>query len=151
MDAENYYVSFSGINHLIDSDAKKEARYVVRNITGFSVAIGIIFTIIWYAFPGKFISYKGDRDLDVSLPPINQYYQASPDDLLSKDLYNNRNTNGFFEDTKEEDLVPQWQDGTPAKPDQRIPMDSKPGVQTPFDPKGFWKPPTLQDPRELDM
>ena len=134
-----------------DSDAKKEARYVVRNITGFSVAIGIIFTIIWYAFPGRFISYKGDRNGDVMLPPINQYYQASPDDLLSKDLYNNRDTNGYFEDTNEEKLVPQWQDGTPAKPDQRIPMDSKPGVQTPFDPKGFWKPPTLQDPRELDM
>ena len=59
--------------------------------------------------------------------------------------------NGYFEDTKEENLVPQWQDGTPAKPDQRIPMDSTPGAWTPFDPKGFWKPPSSQNSRELDM
>ena len=35
------------IGNEYDSAAKKEARFVVRNITGFSVLIGVIFTIIW--------------------------------------------------------------------------------------------------------
>jgi hypothetical protein len=42
-----------------DSRKKKQARSVIRNITGISVGIGIIFTAIWFAFPGKFINVRG--------------------------------------------------------------------------------------------
>lgn len=127
-----------------DSAAKKQARYVVRNITGFSVAIGLIFTIIWYAFPGRFISYKGDKD-SLNNPSSSIQY-VNPDELLSKDLYNNRDVQ--FEDTKPPTDVIQWQDGIPSRPDQRIPID---GVKTGFDPTGFWKPPTTQSPKELNF
>ena len=141
-----------------DSDAKKDARYVVRNITGFSVAIGIIFTLVWYAFPGRFISYKGSSS-SASSSDLIEY--VSPDELLSRgkpaifialmivlllilrhvsvDLYSNQGTG--FEDTKPPQDVPQWQDGTPARPDQRIPMD----------PSGYWKPPTGKNAKEIDM
>jgi hypothetical protein len=42
-----------------DSTEKKQARFIVRSITVISVAIGIVFTSIWYLFPGQFISYRG--------------------------------------------------------------------------------------------
>jgi hypothetical protein len=57
---------------------------VVKNITGFSVAIGIIFAIIWYAFPGKFVSYKGDYS--DKLQGSVQY--LTPDELMSKEKEN---------------------------------------------------------------
>ena len=64
-----------------DSKSKKQARYIIRNITLISVSIGVIFTVIWYAFPGKFISYKGDTD-------FSSRYEKSyidPSDLLQID------------------------------------------------------------------
>ena len=64
-----------------DSRRKKQARFVIRNITLISVSIGVIFTIIWYAFPGKFITYKGDTD-------FSSRYEKSyidPSDLLQID------------------------------------------------------------------
>ena len=74
-----------------DSKSKKQARFVVRNITFISAAIGIIFTVIWYAFPGKFIAYKGDTD-------FRSRYEKSyidPSDLLNLD--NNADTTYFDE------------------------------------------------------
>mmetsp|Transcript_11182 Transcript_11182/g.24424 ORF Transcript_11182/g.24424 Transcript_11182/m.24424 type:complete len:190 (-) Transcript_11182:940-1509(-) len=32
-----------------DSRKKKQARYVIKNITGISIAIGVVFTAVWYA------------------------------------------------------------------------------------------------------
>lgn len=57
---ENVFVQFLKevyIGSPYDSDKKKQARYVIRNITGISLAIGLIFTGIWYAFPGKTIVF----------------------------------------------------------------------------------------------
>jgi hypothetical protein len=45
-----------------DSRKKKQARLVIKNITFISFGIGFIFTAIWFAFPGKFISVRGERD-----------------------------------------------------------------------------------------
>lgn len=42
-----------------DSAERKQARFIVRSITVISITIGIIFTSIWYLFPGQFISYRG--------------------------------------------------------------------------------------------
>lgn len=62
-----------------DSKQKKQARYAVRNITGISIAIGLVFTAIWYAFPGKFISYKGEGYISKS--PVSTKY-SDPNELL---------------------------------------------------------------------
>jgi hypothetical protein len=45
-----------------DSMKRKDAKFVARNITLFSFLIGVIFTVIYYAFPGKFIGYKADMN-----------------------------------------------------------------------------------------
>ena len=64
-----------------DSKSKKQARYVIRNITGISVAIGVIFTLIWYAFPDRFISYRGTLDSTSKINGASRItYEAS--DLL---------------------------------------------------------------------
>jgi len=44
-----------------DSKKKKDAKFVIRNITAISVGIGILFAAIWVLFPGQFISYRGDH------------------------------------------------------------------------------------------
>lgn len=65
-----------------DSRRRQQARFVLRSITLLSVAIGFTFTAIWYIFPGKFISFRGDRD-------FREPYAASqfvdPDSLLQTD------------------------------------------------------------------
>jgi hypothetical protein len=66
-----------------DSRRRQQARYVVRNITGISVAIGLIFTLLWYLAPNKFISYKGDK---VPVSYMEQSRLLSPDDML-QDIY----------------------------------------------------------------
>lgn len=43
-----------------DSRNKKQARYVITNITIISLLIGIVFTAVWYIFPGKYNIYKID-------------------------------------------------------------------------------------------
>lgn len=63
-----------------DSSSRQQARYVIKNITGIVVAIGLIFTFIWYAFPGKFISYQGDTDL------TSRYRTSSTDGGLDAEL-----------------------------------------------------------------
>lgn len=42
-----------------DSQRRREAKMVVRNISGFSLAIGVVFTLLWYLSPVKFVSFKG--------------------------------------------------------------------------------------------
>lgn len=87
-----------------DSPKKKEARYVVRNITGFSVAIGIIFTITFYASDGKFISYKGDgSNIEALYDGKASYIQ--PDGLIENNSKNN-NAMKYFDDTVKSDIYP---------------------------------------------
>ena len=83
------------IGNEYDSPRRKQARYVIRNITGISIAIGIIFTIIWYTFPGKFISYHGDTN-------FQSRYQT--DEILQNDFY--RNSPDGFEDTLKSEIFP---------------------------------------------
>jgi hypothetical protein len=63
------------IGSVYDSTERKQARYVVTNITLISISIGVIFTIIWYAFPGKFISFRGDTDFTQRYDTIGSSYQ----------------------------------------------------------------------------
>eukprot|EP01035_Chromulina_nebulosa_P017279 gene17279-22813_t len=62
-----------------DSARRRDAKSVFRNITGISLGIGLIFTVVWYAFPGQFISYRGDRDFSVKYRPSIDI----PDNILS--------------------------------------------------------------------
>lgn len=62
-----------------DSSKKQQARFVVRSITALSFIIGVIFTAVWYLFPGQFISYKKDSNY---LSRYN-YEVLDPSDLLS--------------------------------------------------------------------
>ena len=100
-----------------DSRRKKQAKYVVRNITGFSVAIGIIFTGIFYAFPGKFISYRGDTDFTV------RYQQSyiDPTNLLNEQ-FPNSDGSIYFDDAI----------GLPIKdPNERVPYEKPNQVLAP--------------------
>lgn len=67
-----------------DSRKKQQARYVIRNITGISVLFGIVFTIVWYAFPGKFISTAKDRDYTARYVDMD-FYKA-PSGLMRDDI-----------------------------------------------------------------
>lgn len=51
-----------------DSKDKRQARFTIRSITILSILMGVIFTGIWYLFPGKFVSYRGNADY----PPDEQ-------------------------------------------------------------------------------
>ena len=64
-----------------DSNNKKQAKFVVRSITALSFAIGLVFTVVWYAFPGKFISYREGKDFTARYPAV----YMDPDQLLSND------------------------------------------------------------------
>jgi hypothetical protein len=75
-----------------DNKNKQEARIVVRSVTVISIAIGIIFTGIWYAFPGKFISYRGDTDFTARY----SVSYTDPDELLKQDF--NRAQGEFFDE-----------------------------------------------------
>lgn len=74
-----------------DSRKKKQARSVVRNITVISIGIGIIFTAIWYAFPGKFINVRG-ADPELYQARYETVYTA-PDELM-RDSFNNDKDDG---------------------------------------------------------
>lgn len=97
-----------------DSRKKQQARYVIKNITAICFSIGFIFTAVWFAFPGKFISVRGQRD-------FSQRYQQSfvePEGLLSEDWQRSQapSAEPFFDDAK----------GLPEKEryaDQRIPLE----------------------------
>ena len=68
-----------------DNKKKLQAKSVVRSITLISFGIGVIFTAVWYAFPGKFVSVRAPTALDSTAYqlPSNQRSVYSPDDLLS--------------------------------------------------------------------
>lgn len=60
---------------------------MIRNITGISVAIGVIFTAIWFAFPGQFISFRGDDENAAAIS--SKRYAATyidPDELLNAEI-----------------------------------------------------------------
>ena len=67
-----------------DSRKKQQARYVIRNITGISVLFGIVFTVIWYAFPGRFISTVKDRDFAARYSNLDFY--KPPSGLMQDDI-----------------------------------------------------------------
>jgi hypothetical protein len=74
-----------------DSRRRQQARSVIRSISLLSVSMGIIFTAVYYLAPGKFVSYRGDREI-VATPMI-----ISPDGLPRNN--NNNNNNEFSYDT----------------------------------------------------
>lgn len=74
-----------------DTRKKRQARTVIRNITGLSIAIGIVFTAVWYLFPGKFISIRGDTNFQDRY----QNYYVDPDNLLKSD---SDNYNYYYDD-----------------------------------------------------
>lgn len=55
-----------------DSREKKQARFTIRSITVLSVLMGIIFTAVWYLFPGRFVSFRGASDLPVEQESVNR-------------------------------------------------------------------------------
>jgi len=63
-----------------DSKNKREARFVTRSITLISFIIGVVFTGVYYIFPGKFISIRGDTDFTSRYSKEQQRYD--PDQLL---------------------------------------------------------------------
>ena len=75
-----------------DSRKKQQARYVIRNITAISVLIGLIFTGIWYAFPGKFVSVRGTQDFS------QRYNYVNPDDLLNEAMYKSGSSTVYFDE-----------------------------------------------------
>jgi hypothetical protein len=68
-----------------DSNSKKQARFVVRNITLLSALIGLVFTVVWYAFPGKFISIRSPLSEASALGRLTPTY-VDPDELLKNDI-----------------------------------------------------------------
>lgn len=105
------------VGTIYDSRQKKQARYVVRNITFISIAIGIVFTFIWYAFPGKFISYKGTTD-------FSQRYQQSiitDTDSLLNDEFDRSDGSQYFDDAE----------GMPDQIQTRFPYEKLPSIQAP--------------------
>ena len=92
-----------------DSRRKKQAKYVIRNIFGFSFAISIVFTGLWYAFPGKFISYRGNTDFTARY----QQSYVDPTNLLNEQ-FSNSDSSIYFDDAV----------GLPIKdPNERVPYE----------------------------
>jgi hypothetical protein len=92
------------VGSIYDSSKKQQARFIVRSITVISFGIGIIFTGIWYLFPGKFVNYRGDVDL------TQRYSEATfidPNNLLDNEFQSSNSI--YFDDSsvKAEDFVEQ--------------------------------------------
>ena len=51
-----------------DSNSRRQAKLLARNITFFSLAIGVIFTALWYLSPVKFVSLN---DRPASTQPVS--------------------------------------------------------------------------------
>ena len=87
-----------------DSRKKQQARYVIRNITGISVAIGVVFTVIWYAFPGKFIYKADNRPAYRATTTTGNEYDGAPSGLmpgLMRDEYSDGgkvDSNGYIDE-----------------------------------------------------
>jgi hypothetical protein len=100
-----------------DSPKRKDAKGVIRNVTLISGIFGTVFTLLFYAFPGKFISYRGTADF--SKRYSSDFINKDPSELLNdkenEDQVRKVEQGGgeFFDDGE----------GLPAKEqfDQRIP------------------------------
>lgn len=68
-------------NSPYDSPKRKDAKFVIRNVTFISGALGTIFTILFYAFPGRFISYRGTADF--SQRYASDFVNKDPSELLN--------------------------------------------------------------------
>ena len=68
-------------NSPYDSPKRKDAKLVIRNVTFISGALGTIFTILFYAFPGRFISYRGTADF--SQRYASDFVNKDPSELLN--------------------------------------------------------------------
>ena len=73
-------------NSPYDSPKRKDAKFVIRNVTFISGILGTVFTILFYAFPGKFISYRGTAD-------FSQRYSANVVDKDPSELLNEKVNN----------------------------------------------------------
>lgn len=61
---------------------RRQAIFTIRSISLISIMCGVIFTVIWYLFPGQFVSFRGDIHVPIekvarpvqesSGPPENQ-------------------------------------------------------------------------------
>ena len=103
-----------------DSRKKQQARYVIRNITGISVLFGIVFTAIWFAFPGKFISTAKDRDYTARYTDTD-FFRA-PSGLMDDNIGGSVDEQGFIGDA------------APPAPQTRFDYD-KPNIKLPRAPK----------------
>lgn len=70
-----------------DSKNKREARFVTRSITLISFLIGVVFTGVFYAFPSKFLSIRGNTDFTARYTSEQQRYD--PDQLLQDAIEDN--------------------------------------------------------------
>ena len=93
-----------------DSKKKQQARYVIRNITGISVGIGIVFTAIWYLSPTPFITTAKGRDYQ-AVYRDTEYYRA-PNGLMNDDL---KSSNDYIDE------------GAPPAPQTRFDGMDRPG------------------------
>jgi hypothetical protein len=89
-----------------DNSKRQDAKFVVRSVIFFSFAIGTIFTLLFYAFPGKFIERRSDVDFS------KRYQQTfvDPNGLLNDEF---KSSGGELFD----DAVP------PPKDDGRVPYE----------------------------
>lgn len=107
-------------NSPYDSPKRKDAKLVIRNVTLISGVLGTIFTILFYAFPGKFISYRGTADF--SKRYSSDFITKDPSELLNdqvnEDLTRNVEVGGqrFFDDAV----------GLPPPDNSRVPYQIKP-------------------------
>ena len=102
-----------------DSRKKQQARYVIRSITGISVLFGIVFTGIWFAFPGKFISTAKDRDYTARYADTEFF--RTPSGLMDDNI-GSVDANGYIGDA------------APPAPQTRFDYD-KPMISAPRAPK----------------
>jgi hypothetical protein len=73
-------------NSPYDSSKRRDAKFVIRNVTLISGILGTIFTILFYAFPGKFISYRGTAN-------FSQRYSTEITDKDPSELLNDKVNN----------------------------------------------------------
>ena len=107
-------------NSPYDSPKRKDAKFVIRNVTLISGVLGTVFTILFYAFPGKFISYRGTADFSkrYSSDIITKDSSELLNDQVNEDLIRNVEVGGqkFFDDAV----------GLPLPDDSRVPYPMKP-------------------------
>lgn len=75
-----------------DSSSRRQAKLVARNITAFSLAIGVIFTALWYLSPVKFVSFGGER-------PATSQPAALPEDFRESALNSSPQPSDLLDDS----------------------------------------------------